>query len=174
MNAGGHGSDVAAWIESAEILDGRSGESVTRAGADLGLRYRGSGLEPDDIVLEAVFRSNEQSPDIGREMLRKITRWRREHQPGGALTAGSVFKNPPGDSAGRIIDSLGLKGFRVGGASVSMRHANFFEADRGASAQDVFDLVAAIGDRVLAETGTRLEPEIRFIGAFRHGEGSIQ
>jgi UDP-N-acetylmuramate dehydrogenase len=77
-----------------------------------------------------------------------------------------VFKNPPGDSAGSIIDSLGLKGFTRGGVSVSERHANFFVAESGASAADVYGLVMEIRERVSVATGLVLEPEIRFIGEF--------
>ena len=98
--------------------------------------------------------------------MREITRWRREHQPGGTLNAGSVFKNPPGDAAGRLIDSLGLKGLRVGGISVSERHANFFVAEAGASAQDLYDLVAEVRRRVWEGAGVPLEPEVCFVGHF--------
>ena len=98
--------------------------------------------------------------------MREVTRWRREHQPGGTRNAGSVFKNPPGDAAGRIIDELGLKGLRVGRVAVSRRHANFFEADRGASAQEVYELVHSVQEKVLAATGILLEQEIRFVGSF--------
>jgi len=90
-------------------------------------------------------------------------RWRREHQPGGA-NAGSVFANPAGDSAGRLIDSLGLKGLRVGGAVVSPKHANFFQAEAGATADDVRALVVEVRQRVLDATGIALVPELRMIG----------
>ena len=90
-------------------------------------------------------------------------RWRREHQPGGA-NAGSVFTNPPGDSAGRLIDALGLKGFRVGGAVVSAKHANFFQAEAGATADDVHRLVPEVRRRVLDATGIALVPELRLVG----------
>ncbi len=83
-----------------------------------------------------------------------------------------MFKNPAGDAAGRIIDELGLKGFRVRGASVSTRHANFFEADRSAGAQDVYDLVVEVRRRVREATGVDLEPEIRFVGDFDEPGGA--
>ena len=98
--------------------------------------------------------------------MREITAWRKEHQPGGTFNAGSVFKNPPGDAAGRIIDEVGLKGLRIGGVAVSDRHANFFTAEGEASAQDVFALVHEVRRRVLDATGITLEPEIRFVGDF--------
>ena len=98
--------------------------------------------------------------------MREITAWRKEHQPGGTLNAGSVFKNPPGDAAGRLIDQVGLKGLRVGGVAVSQRHANFFTAEGDASAQDVFDLVHEVQKRVRISTGITLQPEIRFVGDF--------
>jgi UDP-N-acetylmuramate dehydrogenase len=80
--------------------------------------------------------------------------------------AGSVFRNPPGDSAGRIIDSLGLKGYSVGGVQVSEKHANFFVADTDATAADLHRLVGRIADIVEDETGIRLQPEIQFVGEF--------
>jgi UDP-N-acetylmuramate dehydrogenase len=101
--------------------------------------------------------------------MREITAWRREYQPGGTFNAGSVFKNPPGDAAGRIIDAVGLKGHTVGGASVSMRHANFFVAAEGTTAQDVYNLVGDVLRLVRDRVGIELVPEIRFIGDFGGG-----
>ena len=167
MNAGGHGSDTASWLLHAEIIDAASlTESRTEA-SNLGLSYRHSSLGDTDIVIAATFRTDVQDRRRGEEVLRGITRWRRDHQPGGTLNAGSVFKNPPGDTAGRIIDALGLKGYRVGGATVSERHANFFEANESATAQDVHDLVLSVRDMVAERAGVTLEPEIRFVGEFR-------
>ena len=94
---------------------------------------------------------------------------RQEHQPGGTLNAGSVFKNPPGDAAGAIIDRLGLKGFALGPVRVSPRHANFIEAEAGASAESVRRLIEAVQKRVQEQTGLRLEPEIQFVG-FEDGD----
>jgi UDP-N-acetylmuramate dehydrogenase len=105
-------------------------------------------------------------PQESESKIREITRWRRDNQPGGTLNAGSVFKNPAGDSAGRIVDSLGLKGLRRGAVSVSERHANFFVAGEGATAQDLHALVLDVQNRVRVETGIDLEPEIRFVGDF--------
>lgn len=167
MNAGGHGGDTAAWLVDAEVLSAETLEHRTLSTAALRLSYRSSALTDDDVVVRARYRTIPRSREEGERLLRDITTWRREHQPGGTLNAGSVFKNPPGDSAGRLVDSLGLKGLRVGGACVSARHANFFEADAGCTAQDVHDLVWTVRERVRDGTGIFLDPEIRFIGDFR-------
>jgi UDP-N-acetylmuramate dehydrogenase len=166
MNAGGHGSDTAAWLQDVDIVDAVSLRQERRAVDDLDLSYRHSALQDTDVVVGARYRTIAQERGVGEQKLREITRWRREHQPGGTYNAGSVFKNPPDDSAGRIIDSLGLKGYRVGGAAVSTRHANFFVADRTATAQDVYDLVWNVRRLVAESTGVSLVPEIRFVGAF--------
>jgi UDP-N-acetylmuramate dehydrogenase len=118
-------------------------------------------------VVSAAFRTIDRDPGEGEATIREITRWRRDNQPGGTLNAGSVFKNPPGDSAGRIIDHAGLKGLRIGGAAVSERHANFFVADAGVSADDLRQLVEEVRRRILESAGVDLEPEIRFVGEFR-------
>ena len=95
-----------------------------------------------------------------------MSRWRKEYQPGGTLNAGSVFRNPEGDAAGRIIEEAGLKGFSVGAVSVSHKHANFIVAEREATAQEVHDLVMAVRDAVRDRSGVELVPEIRFVGDF--------
>jgi UDP-N-acetylmuramate dehydrogenase len=97
--------------------------------------------------------------------LANIVRWRRENQPGGA-NAGSVFTNPVGDSAGRLIESCGLKGVRVGGAVVSPKHANFIQAEPGATAKDVVELIELVRERVARERGVSLVPEVRCVGIF--------
>ena len=101
---------------------------------------------------------------MAAEEMRRITRWRKDHQPGGTLNAGSVFKNPDGGFAGEIIDRLGLKGFEINGVRVSLRHANFIEADAGSSASDVRALIEAVQAKVEAATGIGLETEIQFVG----------
>lgn len=171
MNAGGHGSDTATWLLDATILNRLTLNERSDEPADLDLAYRHSNLDDADLVVAARFRTVEQSRARGEEILRDVTRWRKQHQPGGTLNAGSVFKNPRGDAAGRIIDALGLKGYRRGGVAVSDVHANFFVSNEGAMAQDVWDLVWAIRRRVGDETGVWLEPELRFVGRFEGDEG---
>ena len=167
MNAGGHGSETSEWLVDADVVSLNDGAARTCDVAALDLSYRHSSIGANDIVMSARFRTIARQVEEGEQMLREITQWRRDHQPGGTFNAGSVFKNPPGDAAGRIIDSIGLKGFSVGGAAVSRRHANFFEAAAGATAQDVYDLVWAVRSKVRDATGVELVPEIRFVGEFR-------
>lgn len=167
MNAGCHGSDTADWLLHARIVDLADGALSERSPEALGLRYRHSELGALEVVTAAHFRTVPVEREEGERRIREITRWRRQHQPGGTLNAGSVFKNPPGDAAGRIIDAMGLKGYRVGGASVSEKHANFFVAHSEATAQDVYDLVWAVRKRVGEETGVWLDPEVQFAGGFR-------
>ncbi|MFV1963141.1 MAG: hypothetical protein ACC658_15065 [Acidimicrobiia bacterium] len=116
------------------------------------------------MVIDATFETERGDAGEGRRKIREITRWRRDNQPGGTLNAGSVFKNPPDISAGELIDSLGLKGRRVGDVAVSDKHANFFVAGPEATSEDVRRLVEEIKDRVLQLSGTILEPEIQFVG----------
>ncbi|NNC93721.1 MAG: UDP-N-acetylmuramate dehydrogenase [Acidimicrobiia bacterium] len=165
-NAGGHGSETADWLVEAEIFDLAEGAFRTAGPTDLNFKYRSSSVQSTELVVSATYRTAPIDTARGQETLREITRWRRLHQPGGTLNAGSVFRNPPGDAAGRIIDEVGLKGFAVGGARVSDKHANFFEADPEATAQDVYDLVQQVRDRVLEETGIALVPEVQFAGPF--------
>lgn len=166
MNAGCHGTDTAEWLETAVVADLDTGAVSSRTAGELEMGYRTTALGSRDLVLSAVFRTVDRPVEEAEAQIREITRWRRENQPGGAANAGSVFKNPPGDSAGRIIDSLGLKGLRIGGASVSERHANFFVAEADASAQDVHGLIVEVRRRVAEATGIVLEPEVRLVGEF--------
>lgn len=164
MNAGFFGVETVDVIRSASILDAGSGSVVEREAGQLGLGYRTSNLGASEVVLEASYSVCEGERERIAALMREAIRWRRDHQPGGTLNAGSVFRNPPGDSAGRIIDALGLKGMRRGGAHVSPKHANFFVVDPGGTAHDVFGLVQDVRQLVLDRTGILLEPEVRFIG----------
>jgi len=170
-NAGAHGSDTASVLESASLLLADGSEREVPA-VELGFRYRHSRLKdagraaggPAEIVLGAVFHLRAADADEIRARLDDIRRWRREHQPLGIPSAGSVFRNPAGDSAGRLIDELGLKGYRVGGAVVSAKHANFIVNDEHGTAADVRRLAEHLRAEVLARHGIALELEIEFAG----------
>lgn len=166
MNAGGHGSDTAAVLVSVVVVDMGTGELTTRSSADLDLGYRSSNLADSDIVVQASFTTTDGDQAILMAELREITRWRKEHQPGGTLNAGSVFKNPPNRAAGEIIDSLGLKGYAVGPVRVSEIHANFMVAEPEANATDIWTFVHNIQRTVHERTGIFLKPEVKFLGAF--------
>lgn len=165
MNAGGHGADVAASLIDAAIFDLVDSSLGTVGLDDLSLRFRGSGLTWRHVVCSARFTVTEGDRRRGEEVLREIVRWRRENQPGGQ-NAGSVFVNPfdGADSAGRLIDELGLKGLRRGSAHVSMKHANFVQVDEGGSADDVRELMRTIVERVRDAHGIELRSEIRLVG----------
>jgi UDP-N-acetylmuramate dehydrogenase len=164
-NAGAHDHDVAAILESADLLLA-DGTDATVAAAELDLRYRDSRLKhaPDEVVLGATFRLAPAAPDVIAARLDEIRRWRREHQPLGIPSAGSTFRNPAGDSAGRLIDSIGWKGRTHGGATVSEKHANFIVNDRKGTAADVRALIDDVRAAVATETGVELQEEVVFLG----------
>jgi UDP-N-acetylmuramate dehydrogenase len=169
-NAGAHGGDIAGVIESARVLAADGTESVVPV-ADLGLAYRDSRFKRDDpdatardVVIDATFHLTPADPDTIKGRLDEIRHWRQAHQPIGMASAGSVFRNPPGDSAGRLIDAGGLKGTRVGGAVVSDKHANFIVNDRQGSAADIRRLAELVRAEVLARDGVTLEYEVQFVG----------
>ena len=168
MNAGGHGSDVAASLIDADLVDlDAPGGSVgsTRPAEELGLRFRGSDIAGHVVVVTARFGLAPGDRERSERQLADIVAWRREHQPGGQ-NAGSVFVNPvPGRvSAGELVERVGLRGFRHRTATVSEKHANFIQADVGGSADDVHALMGLVRDKVLADTGYALRSEIRLIG----------
>ena len=165
MNAGGHGRETREVLIDVGVVDLAAASEVTQWDrAALALGYRRSALGANHVVVDARFRVTPTPEDALRHELGEIVRWRTEHQPGGA-NAGSVFCNPPGDAAARLIDEeCGLRGLRWGGATVSEKHANFIQADPGATAADVHELIHAVRDRVEQRTGVRLETEVREIG----------
>lgn len=163
MNAGGHGSDMAASLLGVRVFDCSTGEDAIVPASALELGYRRSAITADQVVLQATLGLAVDEAGTGAETLSEIVRWRREHQPGGQ-NAGSVFTNPDGDSAGRLIDEAGGKGLRRGTAGVSPKHANFIQADAGGRADDVFAVMVAVRDAVEATSGVRLHPETRLVG----------
>ena len=172
MNAGAHGGSMSDRLVSATVWNMNTFELEERTHADLGFGYRHSALGPLDLVVDARLALTPDDPEAIKGRLDAYRRHRAETQPGALQNAGSTFKNPPGDSAGRLVEAAGLKGFSVGGVSVSELHANFFVASEGATAQDVHDLVFAVRDRVRDTFGIELEPEVRFVGGFKSRTGS--
>jgi len=164
QNAGCFGVETADRLLEASIVDLGTGERRLAKVSDLELSYRHSNVGARHLVESASFQARRGDPDGGRRLMREVTRWRKENQPGGTLNAGSVFKNPPDVAAGELIDRLGLKGMRVGDVAVSEKHANFFVAGPNATAADIFRLVADVKDTVFERSGTILEPEIQFVG----------
>jgi UDP-N-acetylmuramate dehydrogenase len=166
MNAGGHGSDMAACLLDVEVFDLDTGDGVTTVAVDeLGLRFRASSLAPSAVVVSARLALAFGDRETSEREITEIVRWRREHQPGGQ-NCGSVFVNPvPYEvAAGGLIDSLGLRGFRIGTAWVSEKHANFVQASEGGRAADVRAVIDAVRARVAEETGYRLRSEVRLVG----------
>jgi UDP-N-acetylmuramate dehydrogenase len=163
MNAGGHGRETQEVLIDVDLLDLRTGTRTTRATHDLDFAYRHSNLHDHDVVCAARFTGSREAAEACAARIDAIVKWRREHQPGGA-NAGSVFSNPPGASAGALIDATGLKGLRIGGAVVSEKHANFIVADPTATATDVHALLAEVRSRVADATGVVLQTEMRLVG----------
>ena len=164
MNAGGHGAETKDRLVCALLLDLGDGSAAPRRmpAADLEFSYRHSSVRPAELVLEAEYELAPGDPEAAAARISEIVRWRRENQPGGQ-NAGSVFTNPPGDSAGRLIDAAGLKGFRIGSAAVSAKHANFIQADQDGSADDVRRVIDSVHQTVLDRTGVDLAVEVRWI-----------
>jgi len=163
MNAGGHGDDTASSLLRAEVVNLRDAIASERTPSSLGLSYRHSNLAPDEVVVAATFVVARGDPAAARERVADVVRWRREHQPGGP-NCGSVFQNPPDDHAARLIEAAGAKGRRHGTATVSDKHANFIQADRDGSADDVAALIDEVRDLVAEDSGVTLRTEVVFVG----------
>jgi UDP-N-acetylmuramate dehydrogenase len=125
--------------------------------------YRTSSVTATQVVLEAELEVTPGSAEQERATVASIVKWRRENQPGGS-NAGSVFTNPEGDSAGRLIEAAGLKGYRLGTAQVSAKHANFIQAERGGRAADVLALMEHVRAIVAERCGVHLGAEVRLLG----------
>ena len=165
MNAGGHGSDMIASLLSVRLFHIERGIEANVSAANLGLRFRGSDLNDQHIVLSATLRLARGDKAEGESRLAEIVKWRRENQPGGQ-NAGSVFVNPVSgaSSAGALIDALGLRGYRIGTAEISEKHANFIQADEDGNADDVVELMTFVRQRVAEAHGIELRSEIRLVG----------
>jgi UDP-N-acetylmuramate dehydrogenase len=169
-NASAHGSDVRSVLLEARVIPADGGPEAACDADDLALAYRSSRLKREpgafpDVVTLVTLALRPASPDLIGERLDEIRRWRQAHQPLGIPSAGSVFRNPgEGPTAGSLIDQAGLKGARVGGVSVSEKHANFIVNDRGGTAADVRRLAERVRRAVAERFGEELSYEVVFAG----------
>lgn len=167
MNAGAHGSEMADHLVDVELVRLTSGRRETWPVEELGLGYRESRLPGDAVVVAATLRLEAGDGEAARDEMSEIRAWRREHQPVNEPSCGSVFANPPGDSAGRLIETAGAKGMRVGGARVSPVHANFVVTRPEATAEDVRGLIRRVRHRVMQHHGVWLRTEVVVVGGPR-------
>jgi len=169
MNAGCYGGETWAYVARVEVL-GRDGTFAIRAPSDFRIGYRAvaerEGGAPDGIFTAAWFRFPPGNAAAARARIKELLGRRVATQPLSLPNAGSVFRNPPGDHAARLIESCGLKGFAIGGARVSEKHANFIvNPGRDARAADIETLIVHVRRTVRERTGIDLEPEVRIVGA---------
>ena len=163
MNAGGHGSDIASSLLEVTTINLLTGVSSNVPAKALDFSYRYSCIKNTDFVLDAKFELIQGDKDESKRFLNEIVRWRRDNQPGGQ-NSGSVFTNPEGDSAGRLIEAAGLKGTRIGSAHISEKHANFIQVDDDGSAEDVRKLMSLVVEKVEAFHSITLIPETVLVG----------
>ena len=163
MNAGAYGGDFAGVVARALVATTDGSSWLTPA--ELGLTYRHSELRHGQVVLRAGLRLRPRPPDEIKAEVRELNARRKAAQPTNRRTFGSVFKNPEHElSAGRMLEACGLKGYRIGGAQISPKHANFIENADGATTADALALMAEARRRAYEQFGTRLEHEVEFLG----------
>lgn len=163
MNAGAFGSETWQFVEQVETID-RDGRVRLRQPGDFTIRYRSVEGPEREWFLAAFFRLRHDPSAGGKDRIKELLNRRNVSQPIGVYSCGSVFRNPPGDYAGRLIEAAGLKGYRIGGAEVSRKHANFIINDGQASAQDIEQLILYVQKQVESMHGVRLQPEVHIVG----------
>jgi UDP-N-acetylmuramate dehydrogenase len=160
MNAGAYGTQIGTYVREVKVYRAAGRKIETLCGEQISFEYRHTSFAPDDMMLEVKLElPSKPYPEI-LQGIRICNEKRRSSQPLGQKSAGCIFKNPPGGSAGRMIDELGLKGFSHGDARVSERHANFFVNAGQASAADMLALIADVRERVQQAYGVTLENEV--------------
>jgi UDP-N-acetylmuramate dehydrogenase len=163
MNAGAYGGDIAGVLTRAHVVDARGARWLTPA--EIGLTYRRSDLRRGQVVAGAEFRLEPRPEEEIRATVAEMQGQRKAAQPTNKRTFGSVFKNPDHElTAGRMLEACGLRGYRIGGAQISPKHANFIENAGSASSADALALIAEARRRALEQFGVRLEPEVQLLG----------
>ncbi|MGH3036219.1 MAG: UDP-N-acetylmuramate dehydrogenase, partial [Gaiellaceae bacterium] len=164
MNAGAYGSDIARVLDRALVAEAGGARWLTPA--ELGLRYRASGLRHGQVVARAEFRLEPRPVAEIKATVAEMQARRKAAQPTNKRTFGSVFKNPEHElTAGRMLEACGLRGFRMGGAQISPKHANFIENADGARSADAIALVGEARRRAREQFGVVLHPEVQLLGA---------
>jgi len=163
MNAGAFGGELSHVVEAISGVS-QDGNPICLPGEDLGFAYRRTALPPGFIITEIEFRLRHGQQERMREAMQRAQNKRQRTQPHGYPNAGSIFKNPPGTYAGRLIEAAGLKGLSVGCARVSEQHANFIVNTGGAQASEVKQLMEQIQQLVWEQNRVWLEPEVRLVG----------
>jgi len=168
MNAGAHEGAMSDVVERVEVFALSEGRATSIAAGDSGFGYRRSALPEDGVVIGVTARLGPGEPEQIRKRMDSARAWRRATQPLAEPNCGSVFMNPPGDHAARLIEAAGAKGARIGGASISAKHANFIVAGPGSTAADIVALIRRVREVVRDASGVDLHPEVRLVGEFEH------
>jgi UDP-N-acetylmuramate dehydrogenase len=163
MNAGAFGKDTGSVVQEIQVVT-RQGELAIKNRSELAFSYRELSIPEGTVVVRASFQCTQETPEIVSSRVADSLTRRKATQPLEYPSAGSVFKNPPNDYAGRLIEKAGLKGKRVGGAMISPKHANYIVNTGGARAEDVLALMNLAREKVREDTGIELEPEIKVVG----------
>lgn len=163
MNAGAHGSETWDFVTAVTTID-KHGQLRQRPASDFTVSYRHVALPQGEWFVAAEMRFDQGDAKAESDLIRELLKKRNASQPTNQPCAGSVFRNPPGDFAGRLIESSDLKGLAVGGASVSTKHANFIVNDGTATAADIENLISLVQQKVAQIQGITLTPEVHIIG----------
>jgi len=172
MNAGAYGGEFEQVVESVEGVT-HQGEVIRMARAEMTFTYRDSHLPPGMVVMRVTFHLRKEDPARVRSNIQELVNRRKSSQPSGP-NSGSMFRNPPGDFAGRLIEAAGLKGKRLGQSQISERHANFILNLGGARADQVRELMELARSEVKRQFGIELVPEVRLIGEWPDRMGQLQ
>jgi len=163
MNAGAFGKEIGGRVRELHTLNA-TGDMTAKRRSDLNFSYRNLQLEKGSIIVASVLKIDLESEKTVAERIANYLKQRKETHPIEYPSAGSVFKNPPHDYAGRLIEQVGLKGKKIGGAMISEKHANYIVNTGNATAEDILALMSLAQEKVMAETGVGLEPEVRVAG----------
>ena len=163
MNAGAFGKDMGSITQDIEMVT-EQGDLVVMDQSQINFSYRTASIPRGAVIVKARFELNKEDPDTIAQRIAEYMSRRKAKQPLEYPSGGSIFKNPPNDYAGRLIENAGLKGKRIGKALISPKHANFIVNTGGAKAEDILALMDLIRKKVREETGIELEPEIKVVG----------